>query len=150
MRGKGVVLLLISAASLGAAAPAAAGLTNGPPGLPRTWSMTYPRGGVVAVAPTAARWDAALYAPTTGAADDAPKQAQDDPAPDPFEEPFGRQLRQLYRSELHFLRVVCQPTREQYDRILAESPTEKATVRKLAAMMREPQEGRGLDGARSV
>jgi hypothetical protein len=54
-----------------------------------------------------------------------------------FEAQWGRQLRQVYRSELHLMRVVCQPTKEQYERISADGNAAfKAMTKKLAAGMR--------------
>jgi len=94
-------------------------------------------------------WNASVCAMMAVAADDAPNKAPDDLVVKQFEQQYGRQLLQLYRSELHFMRVVCQPTKQQYERLLAESPTEKATVRKLALMMSDRQEGRAMAGARS-
>jgi hypothetical protein len=54
-----------------------------------------------------------------------------------FEQQFAGQFRQLYRTELHFMRVVCQPTKQQYDKIAADAePALKATIKKLAVNMR--------------
>src|SRR5262249_21833841 len=60
-----------------------------------------------------------------------------------FEQQWGPQFRQLHKTELHFMRVVCQPTRQQFDRIAVDSePAMKATMRKLAQGM---QRGRFID-----
>ena len=54
-----------------------------------------------------------------------------------FEAQWGRQLRHVYRSELHLMRLVCQPTKEQYERIATDGNTAlKALTKKLAASMR--------------
>jgi hypothetical protein len=56
-----------------------------------------------------------------------------------FEQQFGPQFRQLYKTELHFMRLVCQPTKEQYDRIAADGePALKATMVKFAATWNRP------------
>src|SRR5262249_3985684 len=36
-----------------------------------------------------------------------------------FDQQYGPRIRQVYRSELHLMRMACQPTREQYDKISA-------------------------------
>ena len=49
------------------------------------------------------------------------------------------QFRQLYKTELHFLRVVCQPTKQQFEKIAADGePAFQATINKFAAMWRRP------------
>jgi hypothetical protein len=54
-----------------------------------------------------------------------------------FEQQWGPQFRQLYRTELHFMRLVCQPTKQQYAKIAADAePALKATMRKFAVNMR--------------
>src|SRR5439155_99924 len=63
----------------------------------------------------------------------APKIAPEDPVVQQFEQQWGPQFRLLYRSELHFLRVVCQPARQQYERIAADGEAAvKATMRMCA------------------
>jgi len=37
-----------------------------------------------------------------------------------FEAQFGRHFDQMIKTELHFIRIVCQPTREQYDAMAAD------------------------------
>jgi hypothetical protein len=146
MWGKGIILLVASALLLGTSNPEVARLTKELPGLPEARATPYAVGEIVAAAPTVALWNAAVSV-MAAEADDAPKQAPDDPVVAQFEQEFGPQFRQLYRSELHFMRLVCQPTREQYERILAESATENTTVRRLAALIRDRQEGRVMVGA---
>jgi hypothetical protein len=61
-----------------------------------------------------------------------------------FEQQFGPQLRQLYRTELHFLRMVCQPTKQEYEKIAADGePALKEISTKLA------QNARGLSNEQS-
>jgi hypothetical protein len=56
-----------------------------------------------------------------------------------FEQQYGAQFRQLYKTELHFMRLVCQPTRRQYDKIAADGePALKATMSKFAATFHRP------------
>jgi hypothetical protein len=62
--------------------------------------------------------------------------AVNDAAVQQFEQQFGAQFRQLYRSELHFMRLVTQPTRHQYEAIAADGEAVlKATTRKFAEVM---------------
>jgi hypothetical protein len=74
----------------------------------------------------------------------APKKGDgDDPALQQFEAQFGRQFRHLHRSELHFMRLVCQPTKQQYQKIAADSGVGlKATIKQFAGYLREQQQGR--------
>lgn len=37
-----------------------------------------------------------------------------------FEAQFGRHFDQMVKTELHFIRIICQPTREQYDAMAAD------------------------------
>ena len=54
-----------------------------------------------------------------------------------FEQQFGAQFRQLHRTELHFMRLVCQPTKQQYEKIAADGETTlQATIKQFAASMR--------------
>lgn len=49
-----------------------------------------------------------------------------------FEQQFWPQLKSMHKAELHFMRTVCQPTREQFDKIAADSePLLKEAVKKL-------------------
>ena len=34
---------------------------------------------------------------------------------------FGPQFKQLHKSELHFMRIICQPTKEQFAKIEADT-----------------------------
>ncbi len=34
-----------------------------------------------------------------------------------FEQQYGRHFQQLFRTEMHFIRMVCKPTKQQYDKI---------------------------------
>jgi hypothetical protein len=89
--------------------------------------------------PVGALWDEAARVLGQGA-QAAREMARDDPQVQQFEQQYGAQFRQLYKSELHFLRVVCQPTKQEYERISAESaPVLKAIVRKFALGMRDHQ-----------
>src|SRR5262245_27385476 len=50
-----------------------------------------------------------------------------------FEMELGPGIRQIYRAELHLMRVIAQPTKEQYDKIAADADAVvKAAVRKYA------------------
>src|SRR4051794_27639754 len=49
-----------------------------------------------------------------------------------WEQQYGPQLRQLLRTELHFMRLVCQPTKQQYEKIAADGePAIKEAIRSL-------------------
>lgn len=62
---------------------------------------------------------------------------QNDAAIQQFEQQFAPQFRQLYRTELHFMRLVAQPTKQQYEKISADGePVLKATIKKFAVHMR--------------
>lgn len=59
---------------------------------------------------------------------------------------FKAQFQQLLKSELHFLRVVCQPTKEQFDKITADGEGALQTViRNVALNFRGGR--RGIQGA---
>jgi hypothetical protein len=50
-----------------------------------------------------------------------------------FEMELGPGIRQMYRAELHLMRVIAQPTKEQYDKIAADADAVvKAAVRRYA------------------
>src|SRR5262249_27424974 len=54
-----------------------------------------------------------------------------------FEQQFAPHLQRLYKAELYWMRRVCQPSREQYEKIAADTaPAFKATSRKFALLMR--------------
>lgn len=66
-------------------------------------------------------------------------QDPDDPQVQAFKQQFGTQFRQLYKSELHFMRVVCQPTKQQFEKIAADGePALDATIKKFAALWHRP------------
>src|SRR5207244_5508681 len=49
-----------------------------------------------------------------------------------WEQHYGPQLRQLLRTELHFMRMVTQPTKQQYEKIAADTePAIREAVRSL-------------------
>ena len=53
-----------------------------------------------------------------------------------WEQHYGPHMRQLLRTELHFMRLVTQPTKQQFERIAAESePAIKEALRSLVAGM---------------
>jgi hypothetical protein len=63
----------------------------------------------------------------------------EDPQIQGFKQEYGPRFRRLYKSELHFVRVVCQPTKPQFDKIAADGePALQATIRKFAATWRRP------------
>lgn len=67
----------------------------------------------------------------------APLKLAQDPNVQMFEQQYGAQFQILYKTELHFMRSVCQPTKEQYDKIAADAePALKATIKKYASIMR--------------
>jgi hypothetical protein len=62
-----------------------------------------------------------------------------------IDQQWGPQFRQLYKTELHFMRLACQPTKQQFERIAAESqPGLKSALRKFGENM---QKGRVLRGS---
>jgi hypothetical protein len=84
-------------------------------------------------------------------ADDPPKKAvakkaeKAVPAAGPvgvnqFEAQIKAQLTPLYKMELHFMRTVCQPTRQQFERISADGEAVlPQMIKDLAAAIRVPQ-----------
>lgn len=63
-----------------------------------------------------------------------------------FEQQFAGQFRQLYKSELHFMRLVCQPTKQQYEQIAADGETGlKTATRAFALAMHRPSAGAQSD-----
>jgi hypothetical protein len=53
-----------------------------------------------------------------------------------WEQRFGPQIRQVHRMELHFMRLVTGPTRQQYEKIAADSePATKEALQKLVGAM---------------
>jgi hypothetical protein len=72
----------------------------------------------------------------------APQQRQEDLVVQQFQQQFGAQFRQLYRTEMHFMRLVSQPTKQQYDKIAADmEPALKAITRIFALQMHGLQRG---------
>jgi hypothetical protein len=64
---------------------------------------------------------------------------QDDAMVQQFKQQWGPQFQQLYKTELHFMRLVCQPTKQQYQKIAADGePVLQATINKFAATWRRP------------
>jgi hypothetical protein len=59
-----------------------------------------------------------------------------------WEQQFGPQIRQLHRMELHFMRLVTEPTRQQYEKIAADS--EPAVKDALKALVEGLQSGQGV------
>lgn len=71
------------------------------------------------------------------------KNAQEAAMAQQFEQHFAPQFRQLYRTELHFMRLVCQPTKQQYEKIAADGEAAlKTTLRNVALKARVLNEGR--------
>jgi hypothetical protein len=88
-------------------------------------------------------WNAAARALGGGKAGPL-EMAQDAAAVQEFEQQFGQQFRQLYKTELHFLRVVCQPTKQEFEKISADGTTVLTTAtRKLALAWREARQHGG-------
>jgi hypothetical protein len=60
-----------------------------------------------------------------------------------MEQQFGPRVRQMYKSELHFMRGVCKPTRQQFDNVAADGEKElKAAIHEVAQLWAEAQQGR--------
>jgi len=58
---------------------------------------------------------------------------QDDAVVQQFEQQFGPQFRQLYKTELHFMRLVTRPTKQQFEKIAAEGEAGlKGVIRRFA------------------
>ena len=63
-----------------------------------------------------------------------------------FDQQFAGPFRQLYKIELHFMRIVCQPTKKQFEKIALDGePTLKATIRKFAKIMNRPIDNQQSD-----
>jgi hypothetical protein len=66
-------------------------------------------------------------------------QADEDLQVQMFIQEYGPRFRLLYKAELHFLRLVCQPTKQQFEKIAADGePALQATMRQIAATWRRP------------
>lgn len=71
------------------------------------------------------------------------KPADADALVQQFEQQYGAQFRLMHKGELHFARVVCQLTKQQYEKIAADSePALKATVKRFAQNFQGMQVGR--------
>jgi hypothetical protein len=54
-----------------------------------------------------------------------------------LEQQYGPTFRQMHRMELHFMRLVCEPTRQQYEKIAADTGASvKEALRKFAQTLR--------------
>jgi hypothetical protein len=59
-----------------------------------------------------------------------------------FEVQFGKRFWMVYKGELHFLRQVCQPTRQQFEMVAAAvEPDVKTAMRKCATIWNEQRRG---------
>ena len=54
-----------------------------------------------------------------------------------FEAQFGRHFDQVIKTELHFIRVVCQPTRKQYDALASDGKLIRTKVLNKFAMVQQ-------------
>jgi hypothetical protein len=56
-----------------------------------------------------------------------------------MEQQFAGPFRQLYKTELHFMRIVCRPTKKQFEKIASDGDSAlKATIKKFAKNMNRP------------
>lgn len=70
------------------------------------------------------------------------KVNENDPVIKQFEQQYSRQFQQLFKTELHFIRIVCQPTKQQYEKIAADGEkVKKATIRKFALYQKRMRRG---------
>jgi hypothetical protein len=54
-----------------------------------------------------------------------------------LEQQYALAFRTLYRTELHFMRIVCQPTKKQFEKLAADGEPElKAMVKKFSSTLR--------------
>jgi hypothetical protein len=59
-----------------------------------------------------------------------------------FEAQFGRHFDQVVKTELHFIRIICQPTRQQYDAMATDGKLIRIkTIRKFALQMQKGNRG---------
>ncbi|MDA0284388.1 MAG: hypothetical protein O3B86_13640, partial [Planctomycetota bacterium] len=63
-----------------------------------------------------------------------------------FEQQYGRHFDQIVRTELHFIRVVCQPTRQQYESIASDSKSVRTKAVQEFAMIQQGMQ-RGQTGS---
>ncbi|HEV8063018.1 MAG TPA: hypothetical protein VGP68_24270 [Gemmataceae bacterium] len=60
-------------------------------------------------------------------------------------------FRQLYRSELHFMRLVCQPTKAQFEKISKDGEASlKEITKKFALKMHEQEQGKMISPGEAV
>jgi hypothetical protein len=60
-----------------------------------------------------------------------------------MEQQYGPRLRQVHKSEMHLMRLICQPTKAQFDKIAAScEPELQAGIKKYAETMAEQRQGR--------
>jgi hypothetical protein len=89
---------------------------------------------VLGVVPAPRAAGAAVPAPVNAALTEADFQV--------FEKQYGKRFWMLYKGELHFLRLVCQPTRQQFDLIAAAGePDVTAAMRRCAPVWNEQRRG---------
>ncbi len=70
------------------------------------------------------------------------KADKNDPVIKQFEKQYARQFQQLYKTELHFIRIVCQPTKQQFETISADGEkVKKYTMRKFALYQKRMRRG---------
>ncbi len=75
-----------------------------------------------------------------------PQPPVEDAVMQQMEQQYGGQFRQLLRTEMHFMRIVAQPTKQQYEKIAADGAAAmKAALRKFARM--NNGNGRVMDGS---
>jgi hypothetical protein len=64
-----------------------------------------------------------------------------------FNQQYGPRFRQMYRSELHLMRMACQPSREQFDKISAAGEAElKEVVQTCSEYWRRQRQGGRVPG----
>jgi hypothetical protein len=58
-----------------------------------------------------------------------------------FEKQYGPRFRQMYRSELHLMRMACQPSREQFDKISSAGEVDlKEIIKQCAGFWQQRQQ----------
>jgi hypothetical protein len=66
-----------------------------------------------------------------------PQPQDEDAIVKQVDQQYAARFRQLYRTELHFMRMVTEPTKSQYEKIAAETESsQKAAIRAFALAMR--------------
>ena len=77
-----------------------------------------------------------------GGRNQAPQAKLDQNALKQFEARYGRHFDQMVRTELHFIRIVCQPTRQQYDALAKDGKFIRTkTVNKFALIQQGGNRG---------